>query len=285
MISRLRHYRAAFLLVISSASVFWVISYWFPFNDYLAVISGEQYKDYEFTIKTFVVVYLTFFLLNLGIAGLFASKVSSTLKFWLSIGSAAVLLLTPFLLTIPISAKFADRNYFEVFQALYRLFRFTKPDTFAWALIFSFIAVGLNIWAAIIVRRAGEVDKVSAKFRNRYLIYTAVIVVIAGAFSAVNLYVASVRSLDRQSCQNYERRALPQTDEEVNTFLSDVMLYGQSAGSKGVQDAFVSFAMISRQYYAALDSEIDDASLAALQQNVVQAKDTVALLCSEFATG
>ena len=88
--------------------------------------------------------------------------------------------------------------------------------------------------------------------------------------------------MDRKSCQQYSLRELPQLNDDVPSFLSDLMLYGQSAGTKSMQDSFVTFSMISRQYYAALSQNADPQTLSQLEYNVAQSKQTVTDLCSEF---
>jgi len=282
MHSRLRHFRAALLLLASSTVVFWIVSFWFPINDYLVFLSSESVADYEVLLKTFVAIYISFCVINLLVAVLFITPISSKMKFWLAISPAAVLLLTPFIAAIPLAIRFSDRNYFEVFQAMFRLIRFTKADTFALALGCILLATALNIWAAFMVRRSNFADKVPSKLLYRYLIYTAVVVMISGIFTAANLYNSTLRGLDRVSCQNYSVRALPTLDDDVPAFLSDLMLFGQSAGTKLTQDSFVTFSMISRQYFAALNSDVDPGSLAQLEANVALAKERVDQICSEF---
>ncbi len=282
MHSRLRHFRAAFLLLASASVVFWIVSFWFPINDYLVFLSSDAVAEYEVLLKTFVAIYLSFCAVNLLVAVLFVLPLSSTMKFWLAIAPAAVLCLTPFVAAIPLAIKFSDRNYFEVFQAMFRLIRFTKADTFALALACIFIATALNLLAAFMVRKASYAPKVPSKLVYRYLIYTAVVILFSGIFTAANLYNSSLRALDRASCQSYSVRELPQLDDDVPTFLSDLMLYGQSAGTKLTQDSFVTFSMISRQYFAALNSDADSGSLAQLEANVALAKERVGQICSEF---
>lgn len=283
MHSRLRHFRAALLLVLSSVAIFWQISFWFPFTEYLAFLSSEQLADYEVLLKTVVAIYISFCLINLIVAGLLASPISSTLKFWLALSPAAVFFLTPLISAAILAVRFPDRNFFEVFQAMFRLFRFTKSDTLALALVLILIATALNVRAAIMVRKASYGEKLPSKLLYRYLIYTALVVLVSGGITTANIYNSSLRALDRASCQDYAARALPALDEEVPTFLSDVMLYGQSAGTKQAQEAFITFSMISRQYFAQLSSDDQSALLAQLETEVTAARAKVAQICSEFA--
>jgi len=284
MLSRLRHFRAAYLLVGSSALVFWVISFWLPLPEYLAAISSEKYANYEIPLKIFVALFLVFAILNLVTAALFATRINPTAKFYLAVIPAGLLLLGPFIIAIPVSQQFPDRNYFEVFQAFYRLLRFTKVDTFALALIITLLAVALNVYAGMLVRRTQDADRISDKLRNRYLIYTAIVALLAGGFTAANVINSTYRWLDRAACQKYIARELPQLDSEIPPFLSDIMLYGQSAGTSQLQSAFITFSMVSRQYYELLNASDDEIIIKDLESQVANAKNTVSQLCSEFAT-
>lgn len=280
---RLRHIRGAFLLATSSALVFWVISFWLPLPQYLVVLSSQEYQPYEIPLKLFVALYLIFFILNFIIAGLFLTRINSLAKFYLALVPAVLLAISPILLAIPIALKFADRNYFEVFQAMYRLFRFTKIDTFALALVFTLLAVALNIYAAIRVRKTSATERVSEKLRTRYLVYTAIVTLLLGGFTAANVFNSTLRGLDRASCEKYAARELPKLDSEVQSFLSDVMLYGQSAGTSQAQTSFITFSMLSRQYYTLLDSD-NSAALQMVEAQVADAKAKLDSVCAEFAT-
>lgn len=284
MQNRLRHFRAGLLLILSSALVFWIISYWFPLPDYLSAVSNKNYEDYQLTIQLFVATYLIFFLLNLIVAGLYFTKISSTIKFWMAAIPAGLVLLTPFLLAIPIATKFPQRNYFEIFMAMYRLFRFTKVELFVSVLIVTALVVSLNLLAAFVVRGAGELESVAVKYRNRYLVYAALASLVLVGSVGVNLYSSNVRALDRNSCYDYKNRELPEVDQQVPTFLNDVQLYGQQAGSKNLQAAFINFAMLSRQYYDLLNTDASESTIAQYQVGVAQSKQLVADICSEFAT-
>jgi len=280
---RIRHIRGALLLTASSALVFWVISFWLPLPEYLVVLSSLEYQPYEFPLKLFVALYLIFFFLNFVIAGLYLTRLSSKVKFYLALVPAVLLAVGPVSLTIPIALQFPDRNFFEVFQAMYRLFRFTKVETFSLALLLTFLAVALNIYAAVRVRKTAPSGNLPANLRTRYLVYSAVVALLAGGFTAVNAYNSSLRWLDRSSCEKYVARELPKLDDEVQGFLSDVMLYGQSSGTKQAQEAFVTFSMLSRQYYALLDAG-DSAALQMVESQVAAAKAKLDTVCSEFAT-
>lgn len=229
-------------------------------------------------------VYLTFTLINLIVAALYASSISANVKLFLSVIPASILFLTPFVLTIPILQRFPKQNYFVVYQALYRLFRFTKPSTFALAIIISVLILALNFWAASIAKRTVIAERVPEKLRVRYLSYTAALVAIVAIFMTVTLYSTKVRNQDRQSCKDYLNREVPILDTELNSFFNDLTLYGQQAGTKELSNALQQFSSISRQYDAALKSDIDDNTLKQYEEAVAAAKAQVTDICSEFAT-
>ena len=168
---RLKHFRAGLLLALSSAVLFWPISYWFPLPEYLGVLGSEDYADYALALRSIVIIYLVFLLLNLVTAGLAATKLSHALKFWLALGPAAIILVVPFLLIIPTALSFPDRNYFEIFQAMYRLLRFSSPQLLALALICTLISVALNIRAALMFRAAPDPGAINPKLRTRYFMH------------------------------------------------------------------------------------------------------------------
>ncbi|NBY43371.1 MAG: hypothetical protein EBQ61_01055 [Micrococcales bacterium] len=284
MLGRLQHFRGAYLLMISSALSFWVISFWWPLGDYLKALNSTKYADYKTYILVMVGVYLCFALINLIVAGLYATRISANLKLLLAVIPASILFLTPFILTIPISQRFPNQNYFAVFQALYRLFRFTKPTTFAAAIIISVVILALNFLAAVMVKRAGSVDKVPAKLRTRYLGYTAGVTFGLAIFMVLTLISSNMRNLDRQSCYDYRDLEVPVLDSELVSFFNDVTLYGQQAGTKDLSTAMQQFAAYSRQYDAALQSDVDSAVLTQYQQQVAISKQIITDICSEFGT-
>lgn len=284
MVSRLKHFRASFLLVFSTAALYWVISFWLPLPTYLAAMAGDKYADYHSLIQLIVGLYLGGALVNLILAGVLATRISSRLKFWLALSPAIIIFLVPLLAVIPVAMKFPERNYFEVFQAMFRLFRFTKPDTFAQALLFTLAAVGLNIWAALMIRNSDDNGKLSSSLRNRYLIYTSSVVVIIGVFVAFTTVGSMQRSMDRQSCYDYKALELPILDKDYPIFFNNITLAGEQAGTAQMSNAFKNFADISRQYYAMLDSSADQATLDQYQVMVATAKTVVEDRCSEFST-
>lgn len=283
MLNRIRQFRAALLLGLASAVIFWPISYWLPLGDYLSVLNSSEYADYQVVLKSFVALYLIFFILNLVTASITATRLNYRVKFWLALVPAGLLLVVPFLLSIPTAIKFSDRNYFEVLGALYRLFRFTKPELLAMVFICTFIAVVLNVIAALIIRKSAVVDKVDKKDRTKYSIYAGAVFVVLALVVSLGAINASKRSLDRVQCNNYAELALPETDKEILVFLSQMMVFGETAGTDAVKSAFTNFSVISRQYYALLNTEADEATLTQYQLQTTAAKDKVTEVCSEYA--
>ena len=284
MTDRLKHFRAGLLLALSSALVFWPISYWLPFPQYLGVLASEDYADYQLALRSIVVIYLIFFLLNLVTAGLSATKLSARLKFWLALSPAILLLVLPFLLIIPTALSFPDRNYFEIFQAMYRLLRFSTPQILALALACTFISVALNVRAALMFRSAPEPETVNKKIRNRYFIYAGVSFLVFAIIIPVGAYNSSLRALDRAACARYSELAVPELDEEVPIFLSEIRVIGESAGNKSMQNLFINFSDLSRQYLGLLDTEPEGSIvLKQLGELTAKAKDEVAIACSEHA--
>ena len=283
MLNRIRQFRAALLLGLASAIIFWPISYWLPLGEYLGVLNTTEYAEYGIELKSFVALYLIFFILNLITAGLTATRMNFRVKIWLALIPAGLLLVMPFLLSIPIAVKYSDRNYFEVLGAFYRLFRFTKPELLVVVFLCTFLAVALNVTAALIIRSAADVDKVTDKVRNRYFIYAGAVLAILAIGVSLGSINAAKRSLDRTQCNNYAAIELPETDDDVLIFLSQIMVFGESSGTESVKNAFINFSTISRQYYSLLNTEIDEATLNQYQVQTAAAKEKVAQVCSEYA--
>ena len=286
MVDRLKHFRAGLLLALSSAIVFWPISYWLPLPEYLGVLATEDYANYQLALKAILIVYLVFFLLNLVTAGLSATKLSNRLKFWLSLAPAVALLVLPFVLIIPTALSFPDKNYFEIFQAMYRLLRYTTPQLLALVLLCTGASVALNIRAALMFRAAPEPGSIDSKTRTRYYIYSAAALLALAVIVPVGANNGALRSLDRAACNRYAALEVPQLDEEVPTFLSEIRVIGESAGNKPLQNLFINFSDISRQYLSLLDTE-QEGSIALKDVGLLaaQAKDEVVKACSEYAVG
>lgn len=284
MNGRLFNFRAIYLLVLSSTLLFWVASFWLPLDRYLTAITDKDYEPYRGYIQLMVASYLVVIVLNLVISGLLVTKISQRVKFWLALIPGVYIFLLPFIMSIPVAMKFPKQSYFDVFQALYRLFRFTKPDTFALALTAMAVAAALNVFAAILVKRGDTEGKLNNELRNRYLSYTGAFAVVLSIFLGITLVNANMRSLDRASCSEYINRELPIVDEEITPFLNDITLYGQQAGTSELRSSMLEFATLSRQYNSMLTSGVDDATSAQYQVAVAAAKTKVTDICKEFAT-
>ncbi len=284
MIHRIRHFRAGLLLALSSMLVFWPISYWFPLPEYLAVLASEEYASYQLALRSIVIIYLIFFVLNLVTAGLAATKLSGNIKFWLALVPAAVLLFAPVALVIPTALRFPDQNFFVIFEAMYRLLRFTSPVLLALALLSTVLAVALNVRAAIMFKTANNLDSVSPILKKRYFIYGGVAFLVLAIIVPLGAYNASLRSLDRAACNRYANLEIPEIDEDVQVFLSEIRVIGESAGSRGIQKTFINFSDLSRQYFALINSEpAGSAILAEAEKVTASARDQVVQTCSEYA--
>ena len=219
------------------------------------------FRSYRALIQVMVASYLVFIVLNLVLAGLFFTKLSSKIKFWMALIPAICVFVLPFLITIPIAIKFPKENYFAVYQALYRVFRLTRPDTFVLAIVASLLALGFNILAAMLAKRGSVEEKVSPKVRSNYLVFGASFVAVLSIVLGIFLVNSNMRSLDRQSCMGYIALEVPIIDSEIDSFLNDVNLYGQQAGTSELRTAMQAFASISRQYNSLLNRGADAASL------------------------
>ena len=197
---RIKHFRAGLLLALSSALIIWPISYWFPLSDYLVAIGEEEYADFKQTLQIIISIYIGFFVLNLITSGLSATKLNHKVKMWLSIIPAVILLVVPVLLVVPIAVKYPEQSFFEVFQALYRLLRFTSPELVGWALLLTVLAVSLNIRAALTLKDAGNPERVPKHLSNRYLIYTGVMALVFIIMTLLSFSNSSARASDRQAC-------------------------------------------------------------------------------------
>ena len=98
-------------------------------------------------------------------------------------------------------------------------------------------------------------------------------------------YNGSLRSQDRAACNRYAALEVPQLDEDVPTFLSEIRVIGESAGSRPLQNLFINFSDISRQYLSLLDTE-PEGSLALKEMGTLtaKAKNEVAKVCSEYGS-
>ena len=283
MLDRVRHLRAGLLLALSSLVLFVPISFWFPLPEYFGTLASEEYADYQLALRGIVALYLVVFILNLVTVALSATKLDNVIKFWITLVPATLLFILPFLFVIPTALKFPDRNFFEVFQAMYRLLRFSSPLLLTIALICTAAAVALNIRAALIFRSAPVLGEIPPKVRNRYFIYGGVTLLVFAIVIPVGAYNGSLRSLDRSACNTYAELEVPGLDEEVPTFLSDIRVIGESAGNQALRDALINFSDLSRQYFSLLNTEPENSlTLKQYETAVAQAKETVAKYCYEY---
>ena len=65
MSNRVLSFRAALLLIISSAAIIWPISYWLPLPNYLAVLNTSEYEQFATTLRGIVIVYILFLVMNI----------------------------------------------------------------------------------------------------------------------------------------------------------------------------------------------------------------------------
>ena len=286
MSDRLKQLRAGMLLVLSSAVLFWPISYWLPLPEYLLVLASEDYADYSFALRTIVFIYLTFFLLNLISAFLTATKISHTLKFWLSAGPALILLVVPFILVAPTAFRFSERNYFDIFQAMYRLLRFTTSELLALALVCTFTSVALNFGAALLFRSASDSSSSDSKSTRRFSIYVGVSVVAIAVMVFLGSYNGDLRSQDRAACNRYAALEVPEVNEDVPGYLTEIRFIGESAGNTSLQKLFTNFSKVSGEYLLLLESEPQGSDLLKqAEDRTTEARDDLAKACSEYSVG
>jgi Co/Zn/Cd efflux system component len=196
------------------------------------------------------------------------------------------LVIAPLVLIIPNAQHFTDRSYFTVLQAIYRLLRFTTPQLLVTVLVVTLLCFALNLFALVLMFRdkSESIDEMPKETRKAYvtlasiLSLATVVSLISGATAAQN------RALDRQACANYAALAVPENDEGVPVFLSDIQLYGEAAGTDQVKTPMVTFAEKSRQYYTLYYSDEEtNVDLDALLEEVKAAKDQIAQVCVEYS--
>jgi len=283
LLDRIRNLRAGLLLALSSAVIFLPVSYWMPFPEYFGTLASEEYADYQLALRSIVAIYLVFLVLNIFTAALSATKLDYRVKFWLSLTPAAILLIAPFLLLIPAALKFSDRNYFEVFQAMYRLLRFSSPLLITIALASTLVAVAINIRAALIFRAAIDPGAIPAQVRKRYFIYGGVVLLMFAVIVPVGAYNGALRSADRRACNDYAALEIPKVDADVPQFLSSVRVFGDEAGNQSLKDAFINFSDLSRELLSMLGSDnVDSITLDGVEASVAKAKRALESYCSEY---
>lgn len=278
---RAKHFRAGLLLALSSLVIMWPISYWFPFGEYLTAIGAEDYADYKQTLEIIIGIYITFFILNLVTAGLSATKINHKFKFWLSLAPAVILLVLPVLVVIPIAAKYPKQSFFEVFQALYSLLRFNSTQLFWLVLFLTVLSVVINVRAALIFKGATNPERLPNQLRNRYLIYLGVAALVFAITTLVILGNASARAADRKACLEYSALPLPEYDDQVETYISNVRLISAQSGSKELKTQFNNFSDLSIDYLSVVITEPDNATKLAQYGEAISALRTnIETFCS-----
>lgn len=286
MSNRVLSFRAALLLIISSAAIIWPISYWLPLPNYLAVLSTSEYAQFANTLRGIVIVYILFLVMNIVSAVLAFTRLDYRIRAALLAIPTLSLVIAPLVLIIPNAQHFTDRSYFTVLQAIYRLLRFTTPQLLVTVLVVSLLCFALNLFALVLMFRdkSESIDEMPKETRKAYvtlasiLSLATVVSLISGATAAQN------RALDRQACANYADLAVPENDEGVPVFLSNIQLYGEAAGTDQVKTPMVTFAEKSRQYYTLYYSDEEtNVDLDALLEEVKAAKDQIAQVCTEYS--
>lgn len=286
MSNRVLSFRAALLLIISSAAIIWPISYWLPLPNYLAVLSTSEYAQFANTLRGIVIVYILFLVMNIVSAVLAFTRLDYRIRAALLAIPTLSLVIAPLVLIIPNAQHFTDRSYFTVLQAIYRLLRFTTPQLLVTVLVVSLLCFALNLFALILIFRdkSESIDEMPKETRKAY-VALACILSLATVVSLISgATAAQSRALDRQACANYAALAVPETDEGVPVFLSDIQLYGEAAGTDQVKTPMVTFAEKSRQYYTLYYSDEEtNVDLDALLEEVKAAKDQIAQVCTEYS--
>jgi hypothetical protein len=281
---RIKHLRAGLLLTLSSILIFVPMSYWLPLGEYLTSIDIEDYADFKQTLEVIIGIYFTFFVLNLIAAGLSATKVNHKVKFWLSLTPAVVLLVLPVLLVIPIAAKYPKQSFFEVFQALYSLLRFNSTQVLWLVLILTVLSVAINLSAALIFKGATNPERLPKHLRNRYLIYAGVAFLVLAMTVLIGFSNSSARDADRKACVDYSALPLPEYDDQVETYISNVRLISSQSGSKELKTQFNNFSDLSIEYLSLVITEPDNAAKLAQYGEAISAiRENLDVICSEFS--
>jgi hypothetical protein len=281
---RIKHFRAGLLLALSSAVILWPISFWFPLGEYLVAIDDEDYADFKQTLQIIIGIYVLFFILNMLTAGLSATKISYKIKIWLSIIPGFVLLVVPVLLVIPIAARYPEQSFFEVFQALYRLLRFTSPELLWWVLILTVLAVALNVRAALTLKNATNPERVPKHLRNRYLIYAGVMALVFVIVSVLGMTNASARAADKKACLDFAALPLPEYNDQVDAYISSVRSIADKAGSRDLKSFLVDFSNLSTDYLSLTITEPDNsAKLDQYGKAITEVKAVIDETCSQLS--
>jgi len=283
--NRLLSFRAALLLILSSTVIVWPISYWLPLPNFLAVLNTSEYEQYATTLRGIVIVYILFLVMNLISAVLAFTRLDYRIRVALSAIPTFALVAAPLLLVIPVAQQLPDRDYFTVLQAIYRLLRFSTPQLLVAVLAVTLLCVGLNIFALVLMAKdkSEAFDPVPKDKRKTYALLAGVLSLVTVVSLVSGATAAQSRELDREACAKYAALPIPELDEQVPSFLSDVQLYGEAAGSENVKNSMLSFVQYSRQYFELSAVEEPGIDLENVAEAVRIAKGSIALACIEYS--
>jgi hypothetical protein len=142
----------------------------------------------------------------------------------------------------------------------------------------------LNVKAALVFRSAKDPGDVVSQVKRRYFIYGGVALLVFAIIVPLGAFNGSLRSLDRAACNKYAELEIPELDEDVPIFLSDIRVIGESAGNSSLQKAFINFSDLSRQYFALTNTEpVGSLILQDAEKITATAKDEVIRACSDYA--
>ncbi len=281
---RIKQFRAGLLLTLSSILLIVPMSYWFPLGEYLTSIDIEDYADFKQTLEVIIGIYFSFFILNLITAGLSATKINHKVKLWLSLIPAVLLLVLPVLLVIPIAAKYPKQSFFEVFQGLYSLLGFNSTQLLWLVLALTVFSVAINVSAALIFKSATNPERLPKHLSNRYLVYAGVAFLVLAMTVLIGFSNASARDSDRKACIDYSALPLPEYDDQVETYISNVRSISSQSGSKELKNQFNNFSDLSVEYLSLVITEPDNAAKLAQSGEAISAiRENIDVICSEFS--
>jgi len=283
--NRLLSFRAALLLILSSTVIIWPISYWLPLPNYLTVLNTSEYAQYATTLRGIVIVYILVLATNLISAILAFTRLDFRIRAALLAIPTFSLVAAPLLLVIPVAQQLPDRDYFTVLQAIYRLLRFSTPELLMTVLIVTLLCFGLNIFALVLTAKdKSEASDLMPKDKRKTYAVLASVLSLATLVSLVSgVTAAQSRALDRDACTRYAALPIPELDDQVRSFLSDVQLFGEAAGTENVKNSMLSFVQYSRQYLELSNLEEPGIDLDNVAEAVSIAKGSITLACTEYS--
>jgi hypothetical protein len=284
--NRVLSFRAALLLLVSSAVIVWPISYWLPLPNYLAVLNTSEYAQFANAIRGIVIVYFLFMVMTIVSAVLAFTRLDYRIRLVLLGVPTLSLLIAPLVLIIPNSQQFADRDFFTFVQAIFRLMRFTTPTLFYAVVAITLLSFALNAAALVLMLKdkSESFDEMPTETRKSYIALASIVSLATVVALIAGGNAGQSRELNRQACAKYAALAVPELDEEVPAFLSDIQLFGEAAGTDDVKKPMVTFAEKSRLYYSAYNAEEDNSlALASLLAEVRSAKDQITVACTEYS--